>query len=92
MTNRPSLGQRVLTAILQTLCVYLFAGWVYVAIIAVFRPGSLAVPLWNDLSWLRRDTFGAVAFAGSFVCYVVLQYRGLRRGNGTRKTRERPSS
>ncbi|MGO9879915.1 MAG: hypothetical protein ACLPSM_11265 [Acidimicrobiales bacterium] len=91
MTNRQSPGQRVLTAILQTLCFYLFTGWVYVAIIAVFRPDSLAVPLWHDVSWLRRDTFGAIAFAGSFVCYVLLQYRSLRRGNGTRETRQRPS-
>jgi hypothetical protein len=61
-------------ATLQTLCIYLFAGWVYVAVIATFRPDSLAAPLWHHLSWLHRDTFGAVAFAGSFVSYAVLQY------------------
>jgi hypothetical protein len=85
VTKGLSGGHRLLTAILQTLCVYLFAGWVYVAIIAIFRPESLGAPLWHDVLWLRRDTFGAVAFAGSFVCYVVLQFRRMHRGDDNTK-------
>lgn len=80
MTKGPSGGHRLLTAILETMCVYLFAGWSYVAVIAIFRPDSLGVPLWHQASWLHRDTFGVVAFAGSFVCYVILQFRRMRAG------------
>ena len=65
--------RRLVVAALETLAVYLFAAWAYVAAVATLRPGSLATPLWHDLTWLRRDTAGAVAFAGSMASYACLQ-------------------
>jgi len=74
-----STHRRVCSAALETVSVYLFVGWAYVSVIAIFQPDTLNLPIWHGVRWLRRDTFGAVAFAGSFVTYLVLQLIGLRR-------------
>lgn len=78
--DRPgSRSRRWVAGVLRTLAVYLFAGWAYIAAIAVFRPDSLSLPVWHELG-LRRDTFGAVCFVGSFASYVAWQLvRGHRR-------------
>jgi hypothetical protein len=78
------LAERVLSAILQTVTFYLFAGWVYVALFAVFRPDALSTPIWHQTPWLRRDTFGAAAFAGSLCCYVLLQFLKQRTTRASR--------
>lgn len=70
--------RRLVVAALRTVCVYLFAGWVYIALIAVIRPDSLNTPLWHQVTWLRRDTFGVIAFAVSCACYFVLQVLRIR--------------
>jgi hypothetical protein len=64
---------RVWSAALETMSIYLFVCWAYVAIIAILHPYTLNLPIWHGVKWLRRDTFGAVAFVGSFVSYLLLQ-------------------
>ncbi|GAA1961515.1 hypothetical protein GCM10009838_17640 [Catenulispora subtropica] len=49
-------------------------GWVYVALIAVLRPGVLSEPITAVLP-LRRDTFGALCLALSFGCAFALRAR-----------------
>jgi hypothetical protein len=46
--------------------------WTYVALLAAFRPGSLALPV-SELLPMRRDTFGAVSFLLSAVAAFAIQ-------------------
>jgi hypothetical protein len=53
---------------------YLGAVWAYVAVVAILRSNTLSDPLWHQLPGLRRDTAGALCFAGSLVLYAVAQF------------------
>jgi hypothetical protein len=48
---------------LRTIRDYGFAAWVYVAVVAAFRPEQLAEPVAQLPSWPRLDTVGALCFA-----------------------------
>ncbi|MFJ3640255.1 hypothetical protein ACIPRD_10935 [Streptomyces sp. NPDC090108] len=52
--------------------VYGLLGWLYVAVVAAFRPDVLAGPV-SALVPVRRDTWGAVCFAVSAGAALVLQ-------------------
>jgi hypothetical protein len=62
---------RVLTALLRTVWLYALAGFAYVALTAVFRPGQLSYHIWPGLP-VRKDTFGIVCFAASALAYLAL--------------------
>ena len=63
--------KRFFEAAMLTLFVHSFAGWVFIALIAVFHPETLSWPLTHLLSWPREDTFGIVCFGVSFVSLFI---------------------
>lgn len=65
-------ARRPLIAVLRTAWLYASAGFGYVAVSAVFRPGQVGERLWHSLPWLRKDTFGIVCFAVSALSYLLL--------------------
>ena len=76
VTPRPR--RRLLRASLRTVCLYGLAGSAYAAAVAVFRPDALGQRVWHGSPWPHRDTFGAVAFAASFLACLILQLSGER--------------
>lgn len=57
--------------VLVVVAVYTFAGWAYIATIAVVHPESLGWPLTHFVTWPHEDTFGALCFATSFTATVA---------------------
>jgi hypothetical protein len=72
-------GRRTVTAALETVALYGLLVWVYVALVAAFRPNDLAESIAGWLP-LRRDTAGTLCFAASAVAYATLEVRGTRPG------------
>ena len=54
-----------------TLFVFGFAGWVYIALIAIVHPETLSMGLTHFAPWPREDTFGAICFFVSFLSFFV---------------------
>lgn len=73
----------LLRAVLLTGAIYGGAGWVYIAGNAVFHPETLPLPLTHLLPFPREDTFGAVCFATSVICFCG--YQVLFGGKGRTK-------
>jgi hypothetical protein len=59
-------------ALAEVALVHGLLGWLYVAAWAAARPGDLSAPV-TSLLTLRRDTFGALAFAASAAAAFALQ-------------------
>ncbi len=60
----------------KTLAVYGFAGWVYIALVALVHPGTLGLQLTHFASFPHEDTFGEACFVVSlvsFFCYSLLR-------------------
>jgi hypothetical protein len=72
--------RRIVPAVALALALYGFAGWMYVALIALVHPDSLHLPLTHFASWPREDTFGATSFGVSFVAFIT--YRSLSHRTG----------
>ena len=64
---------KTVEAILITVGLYSFAGWIYIAVNAVVHPDSLHWPLTHFASWPHEDTFGALCFALSFVSTLTVK-------------------
>jgi len=62
----------VIRSSLRTLFLFAFAGWIYIALNAVFHPETLAMPLTHLFPYPREDTFGIICFAVSFISYFFL--------------------
>ncbi len=63
--------RRFVNAAALTIAIYGFAGWVYVAAVALVLPRTLPVQLTHLASWPRTDTFGEASFVVSFVAFFV---------------------
>jgi hypothetical protein len=63
--------KKVLLSLALTLFIFGFAGWVYIALNAVFHPETLSWPLTHLLPFPREDTFGAVCFAVSAASFFL---------------------
>lgn len=63
--------RRVVNAAALTVAIYGFAGWVYVAAVALVLPKTLPIQLTHLASWPRTDTFGEACFGLSFVAFFV---------------------
>jgi hypothetical protein len=63
-----------LWSFLDTLALFGAAGWLYVAIIAVFRPAQLSQPFAEAVP-VRIDTLGIVCFGLSAVAYLAREIR-----------------
>lgn len=71
----------VLLAFVYTAVVFGALGWVCVAIIAVFTPTGLPLPLIEGIS-LRRDTFGIISFGVSAVAHFFREVQWNHGGDG----------
>ncbi len=58
-------------------CVYSFAAWIYVALVALLQPRTLSWQLTHFAAWPRTDTFGEVCFLLSFLAFIA--HRTLRQ-------------
>jgi hypothetical protein len=61
--------RRTALAITRTLAIYGFAGWVYIALVALVHPYTLSLQLTHFAKYLHEDTFGESCFAVSFVSF-----------------------
>jgi hypothetical protein len=67
----------------KTLAVYGFAGWVYIALVALVHPRTLGLQLTHFTSFPHEDTFGETCFVVSlvsFFCYNLLRAAQPERG------------
>jgi hypothetical protein len=70
MKHRIALGASL------TLTVYGFAGWVYIALVALVHPHTLGLQLTHFTKLPHEDTFGETCFVVSLVSFFI--YRLLR--------------
>jgi hypothetical protein len=54
-----------------TLAVYAFAGWVYIALVALVHPATLSLQLTHFTKLPHEDTFGEACFVVSLVSFFV---------------------
>ena len=59
---------------LRSVALYAFAGWVYIALVALVHPRTLVLQLTHATNWPHEDTFGELCFVISFVCFVAHAY------------------
>lgn len=75
-------GRERATGLVDTIAlamaIYGFALWVYVAICGIVVPQTLALPLTHLAPFLREDTSGFLAFAISFVGFIIYRSRRSR--------------
>ncbi|HUZ38665.1 MAG TPA: hypothetical protein VMV17_20260 [Streptosporangiaceae bacterium] len=62
---------RVALVVSKTLAIYGFAGWVYIALVALVHPATLGLQLTHFASFPHEDTFGELSFVVSLVSFVV---------------------
>ncbi len=67
----------------KTLAVYGFAGWVYIALVALVHPRTLGLQLTHFASFPHEDTFGETCFVVSLVSFFV--YNLLRAADADRE-------
>jgi hypothetical protein len=68
--------RRIALVTTQTLAIYGFAGWVYIAIVALVEPDTLSWQLTHFAPYPREDTFGEACFVISFISFFI--YKLLR--------------
>jgi hypothetical protein len=66
-------GRRYLQALTLTLAVFGFAGWVYIAAVALVHPRTLGLQLTHFYAYPHEDTFGEVSFVVSLISFFVYQ-------------------
>jgi len=69
--------RKIALAASLTLALYGFAGWVYIALVALVQPQTLSWQLTHLAKFPREDTFGEVCFVLSAVSFFI--YYLLRR-------------
>jgi hypothetical protein len=65
----------------RTLALYGFAGWAYIALVALVHPQTLGLQLTHFARFPHEDTFGEISFAVSVVSFFI--YSLLRSPEGT---------
>jgi hypothetical protein len=65
----------------RTLALYGFAGWAYIALVALVHPQTLGLQLTHFARFPHEDTFGEISFAVSVVSFFI--YNLLRSPEGT---------
>jgi hypothetical protein len=55
----------------RTLALYGFAGWVYIALVALVHPQTLGLQLTHFARFPHEDTFGEMSFAVSVVSFFI---------------------
>jgi hypothetical protein len=64
-------SRKFFQALTLTGFVFGFAGWIYIAENAVFHPVTLGLHLTHFANWPHEDTFGAMCFVVSSICFFV---------------------
>ena len=62
---------KIFKATALTFFVFGLAGWIYIALIAVFHPDTLSLGLTHFSPYPREDSFGIVCFAVSFMSFFI---------------------
>jgi hypothetical protein len=73
--------RRIALGASRTLALYSFAGWVYIALVALVHPYTLGLQLTHFAKFPHEDTFGELCFAVSVVSFFI--YTLLRSFEGT---------
>ena len=63
--------RRVALVATRTLALYGFAGWVYIALVALVHPATLVLQLTHFTKLPHEDTFGETCFVVSAVSFFV---------------------
>jgi hypothetical protein len=73
--------RRIALGASKTLALYGFAGWVYIALVALVHPYTLRLQLTHFTKIPHEDTFGEISFVVSGVSFFI--YNLLRSLEGT---------
>ncbi len=73
--------RRVALVASRTLALYGFAGWAYIALVALVHPHTLRLQLTHFAKFPHEDTFGEICFVVSVVSFFI--YSLLRSYNET---------
>jgi hypothetical protein len=73
--------RRIALGASRTLALYGFAGWAYIALVALIHPQTLGLQLTHFVRFPHEDTFGETCFAVSIVSFFI--YSVLRSSEGT---------
>ena len=63
--------RRIALVAARTLALYGFAGWVYIALVALVHPNTLGMQLTHFAKLPHEDTFGEVCFVVSMVSFFI---------------------
>jgi hypothetical protein len=72
--------RRIALVASRTLALYGFAGWVYIALVALVHPYTLRLQLTHFAKLPHEDTFGEICFAVSIVSFFI--YNMIRSSEG----------
>jgi hypothetical protein len=72
--------RKIVLAASRTLALYGFAGWAYIALVALVHPRTLGWQLTHFATFPYEDTFGEICFVVSAVSFFV--YSMLRPSRG----------
>lgn len=64
-------NRKLFQSITITGALYGFVGWLYIVINSEVHIQTLGMPLTHFLSWPHEDTFGAICFAISVICFFT---------------------
>lgn len=78
MSRRIALGASL------TLAVYGFAGWIYIALVALVHPRTLGLQLTHFAKYPHEDTFGELCFVISLVNFFVYKLLRSSEASGRR--------
>jgi hypothetical protein len=73
--------RRIALGASRTLALYGFAGWAYIALVALVHPRTLGWQLTHFAKLPHEDTFGEICFAVSLVSFFI--YNLLSSSQGT---------
>ncbi len=80
MIGHPTGESRLMAeAVTAGLAYAMLLWWLSVCALGSFRPELLPFPYWPQLSGLRSDTSGALAFVVAAICLITSEYLRLRR-------------
>jgi hypothetical protein len=65
------MGRKVALVASRTLALYSFAGWVYIALVALVHPYTLRLQLTHFVSFPHEDTFGELCFVVSIATFFI---------------------
>lgn len=63
--------RKFLQVLTLTLTVYGFAGWVYIAAVALVHPHTLGLQLTHFYKYPHEDTFGEISFVVSLISFFM---------------------